>query len=376
MARRSRPTDDAPPPPLYATVQPGLEPVAADEITRDLGGQVKKTARGMIVFRLPAVTPDVLKLRCTEDVFLLAWGSDSLTYRSDDLNNLRTWTARKPDWPALLKLHHAVRPKTKGKPTFRLVCQMQGEHGYMRSDARDALADGLADVVPAGWFPADENAWLEFWLTIRSQTAVCGVRLSDRTMRHRTYKTEHVLASLRPTVAAGMVRLAGVAPGMTVLDPMCGAGTILAETIALANARKYVGVTVLGGDVDPNAVFVTKENLLGVGVGSRGANVQKWDVRQLPVETGTVDRVISNPPFGKQLSEPELIGPLYAGAVRESNRVLKPGGRAVFLVSDQDKLGDAARRYGWVPARQLRVRILGQPAVVSVWRKPTDSDTI
>src|SRR5437016_197401 len=113
MPRPRRPADDAPPPPCYATVQPGLEPVAADEITRDLGGDVRKTARGLVVFRAPDVSPELLRLRTTEDVFLLAWGSDSLTYTADDLKTIRRWTAKEADWPRLFKLHRAVRPPPK-----------------------------------------------------------------------------------------------------------------------------------------------------------------------------------------------------------------------------------------------------------------------
>lgn len=366
MAHSRRPADDSPPPALYAMVQPGLESVAADEITRDLGGEVKKSSRGVVVFRLDAITPDVLRLRTTEDVFLLAWGSDTLTYRPPDLKNFRTWTTSRADWQRLFRIHHHVRPRTKGKPTYRLVCQMQGEHGYKRYDARDALALGLGGKIPPGWVPADENAWVEVWLTIRGKTAVCGVRLSDRDMRHRTYKTEHVLASLRPTVAAAMVRLAGASPGMVVLDPMCGAGTILAEVIELSKRRKAGMVTVIGGDIDPNAVFVTGENLHAVGP----AHLARWDARALPLASECVDRIVSNPPFGKQLSTPEQIGPLYQAAAKEWNRVLRPGGRAVLVVSEQEELDAAVKPLGWVPSRRLRVKVLGQPAVVSVWQKP------
>jgi 23S rRNA G2445 N2-methylase RlmL len=365
MARSSPRKSDSPLPACYATVQPGLEPVAADEITRDLGGEVKKTSRGVVVFRLDSIDERVLSLRTTEDVFLLAWGSDSLSYSSNDLNTIRTWTARKADWAGLFRHHHAVRP-VKGKPTFHLVCQLQGEHGYRRVDALDALADGLAGKVPAGWRPADENAWLEIWLSIQGKTAVCGVRLTDRTMRHRTYKTEHVAASLRPTVAAAMVRLAGAGPGMTVLDPMCGAGTILAEQIGLARKRKAGAVTVLGGDVDPNAVFCAGENLASVGP----AELARWDATALPLPAAAVDRIVSNPPFGKQLSTPEEIGPLYFAMVREADRVLKPGGRAVYLVGDDDAIREAAADVGWVPNRHLRVRVLGQAASLGVWHKP------
>lgn len=361
-----RPADETPPPPCYATVQPGLEPVAADEITRDLGGEVKKTTRGIVVFRTPDISPDLLKLRTTEDVYLLAWGSDTLTFKAADLKTIRQWTAKQADWDRLFKLHHAVRPKPKGRPTFHLVCQMQGEHGYRRVDALDALADGLAGKVPATWEPADENAYLEIWLTILGKTAVCGVRLSDRMMRHRTYKLEHVAASLRPTVAAAMVRLAGAGPGMTVLDPFCGAGTILAEQIELSRRRKAGVVHVIGGDLDAHAVYCARENLDRLGP----VGLCRWDARALPLAAECVDRIVTNPPFGKQLSTPEEIGPLYAAAAAEWNRVLRPGGRAVLLAAEQDALRAAIEPFGWQPTRQLRARVLGQPATLSVWQKP------
>jgi 23S rRNA G2445 N2-methylase RlmL len=365
---RHRPAADPPAvPPLYAHVHPGLEPIAADEITRDLGGDVKRTARGLVVFRLPEITADVLKLRTTEDVFVLAWGSDTLTYKAADLKSITQWTA-KQKWDELFRFHHAVRPKPKGKPNFHLVCQMQGEHGYRRVDALDALADGLAGKVPANWVPAEENAWLEVWLTIQGKRATCGVRLSDRTMRHRRYKKEHVAASLRPTMAAAMARLAGAAPGMVVLDPMCGAGTILAEVLDLSRRRKAGRVELLGGDNDPNAVFVAKENLEPQA--HEGLTVRKWDALTLPLEPASVDRIVCNPPFGKQLSKPEEIPWLYRGLANEWDRVLKPGGRAVLLVAEQEPLRDAVRRFGWESARELKVRVLGQPAVLSVWQKP------
>jgi tRNA (guanine6-N2)-methyltransferase len=353
-------------PALYAFVQPGLEPIAADEITRDLHGEVKKTERGMVVFRLNEIDEDILKLRTTEDVYLLAYGSDALTFKAGDLDTIRKWTAKKPDWPQLLKLHHAVRPKTKGKPSFHIVCQMQGEHGYRRIDARQALEEGLLGVIPANWVRVEENAWFEVWLTIQSKTAICGVRLTDRTMRHRTYKTDHVAASLRPTVAAAMVRLAGIAPGMIVLDPMCGAGTILAEAVELCEQRRMRDVQYLGGDIDPNAIFCSDQNLGRRG----GVKLERWDSTELPLGAESVDRIVCNPPFGKQLSTPEQIVPLYNEAVPEWDRVLRPGGRAVLLASEQDVLREAIANVGWVAQRQLRVRVLGQQATVSVWQKP------
>src|SRR5262249_12595440 len=216
-------------------------------------------------------------------------------------------------------------PKPGGKPTYRLVTQMTGKHGYRRMDAGKALARGLAGKLPASWKPAEENAAVEIWLTIQGATAICGLRLSDKTMRHRTYKVDHLPASLRPTVAGAMVRLAGIHPGLVTLDPMCGAGTILAEVLcALRGARsaeRGAQSLVLGGDQELPALRAAEANMRRLGQ----AFLARWDARRLPLPDASVDRIISNPPFGKQLSDPQAIGPLYRRMMPELDRVLRPG---------------------------------------------------
>jgi 23S rRNA G2445 N2-methylase RlmL len=342
-----------------------LEQVAAEEIESVLTGQVKRKAPGLVVFRVPEVGADVLQLRTVEDVFLLAWGTDKLSYRASDLKRIRAWTAREVDWDRLLRIHHAIRPKPKGKPSFRLVTQMTGEHGYRRTDARQALTEGLAGKLPASWRLAEENAAVEIWLTIHDATAVCGLRLSDRTMRHRSYKLEHLPASLRPTVAASMARLAQIKARQVVLDPMCGTGTILAETLELARSRGIRLAAVWGGDLEAKALRATGPNLRRLG----HVLLARWDARSLPLPDRSVDRIVCNPPFGKQLSRPEDVGPLYRRFLRECDRVLRPGGRSVLLVSDQAGLRDAAAGLNWQYEQQIRVRILGQPAFLSTWMK-------
>jgi tRNA (guanine6-N2)-methyltransferase len=351
-------------PPCYAMVVPGLEEIAAEEITRDLGGDVKRADTGLVVFRIADIDESLLRLRTTDDVFLLAWGTDKLTYRAKDLEQIRRWTAHDADWAQLLQLHHAIRPKPKGKPTYRLVTQMAGTHAYRRVDARKALAQGLAGKLPASWRHVEENAAIEIWLSIDQATAVCGVRLSDRTMRHRSYKREHLPASLRPTVAAAMVRLADARPGQLVVDPMCGAGTILAEQLALANDSR-VRLRVLGGDHDMNALRTALTNLRQLGP----LGLARWDASCLPLADHSVDRLVSNPPFGVQLGQPDEIAELYQRMVPEYDRVLKPRGLAVLLVSDVAPLKHAAHAAGWKSLRQARIRILGQRATITTWRK-------
>jgi 23S rRNA G2445 N2-methylase RlmL len=344
-----------------------LEIIAAEEIATDLGAEIKKKVEGVVVFRVDEISRRLLELRTTEDVFLLAWGTDDLTYRAQDLESIRRWTAREADWANLLRIHHEIRPKPKGKPSIRLVTQMHGEHGYRRIDAGKALAKGLAGKFPASWKYAEDNASVEVWLTIHGRTALCGLRLSDRTMRHRSYKREHIPASLRPTVAAAMVRLIPPRPEQTVLDPMCGAGTILAEFWESRHRRNPSpnAARVLGGDIDLRALRAARGNLQRLGPTSLAC----WSADHLPLPNGCVDSILSNPPFGKQVERPEGIRAFYPGMIRELDRVLRPDGQVVLLVSDFTALKEPASRVGWRLMRQFRLRILGQRATLSLWKK-------
>jgi 23S rRNA G2445 N2-methylase RlmL len=229
----------------------------------------------------------------------------------------------------------------------------------------------MAGKLPASWRPAEENAAVEVWLTIQGAMAICGLRLSDRTMRHRTYKVEHLPASLRPTVAAAMVRLADLKPGLTVLDPMCGAGTLLAEALLFAKSHRSEGgepwpLTVLGGDLDPKHSRAAAANLVRFGE----VRPETWDARQLPHGDASVDRILCNPPFGKQHGTLQEIGPLYRQAVREMDRVLRSGGRAVLIVADAALLDEAARAVEWKRQRRVNIHVLGQRATILVYRKP------
>src|SRR5438876_4203560 len=148
-------------PACYAVTFPGLEKISGDEIHHELAGEIKRSSPGLVVFRVPSITGELLTLKTVEDVFLLGWGTDQLTYRATDLEQIRSWTARDPNWNRLLQIHHTIRPKPSGKPTYRLVVQMTGEHGYRRADAYKALVKGLAGKLPSSWRHVEEDAAVE-----------------------------------------------------------------------------------------------------------------------------------------------------------------------------------------------------------------------
>jgi tRNA (guanine6-N2)-methyltransferase len=153
---------------------------------------------------------------------------------------------------------------------------------------------------------------------------------------------------------------------MSVLDPMCGVGTILAETLERSKIANIKPLLLLGGDLEMEAVRAAAPNLRSLG----RVFLHQWDARALPFPDGSIDRIITNPPFGKQLGTPETIGPLYRQALREFDRVLKPRGKAVFLVSEFAALKAACGVVSWKLESSTKVRVLGQGAILSVWQKP------
>lgn len=115
------------------------------------------------------------------------------------------------------------------------------------------------------------------------------------------------------TAAAGrLVRFAGIAPGMRVLDVGCGTG-VVAVTAARA------GAIVKGVDLTPELLVRAREN-------AQIANVNvEWteaDAEQLPYGDGEFDAVLSQ--------YAHMFAPRPEVAVREMLRVLRVGGTIAF----------------------------------------------
>ena len=347
----SRPAADLPP--LYATVQPGLEEIAGEEITRDAGGTGQEDRSRARRFSHPRHHPRLLEPAHRRGRLPPCLGHRRpLPTGRPTLKRSSGWTAHEPDWPRLLQLHHRVHPKPKGKPTYRLVAQMVGTHGYRRIDARTALARGLAGKLPASWRPADENAAVEVWLSIDGPQAVCGLRLSDATMRHRTYKDEHLPASLRPTVAAAMVPpgrgrgrrhrgrpdvCGGHHPGGTTRCLLASAGRVRPGHRRRHRSRCRSGRRRESANRRPRLAAGPVGRPLAA-VGGARPSTGLFPTRRSACNSAT----------------PKRSSRFTAAIVAECDRVLRPGGGRCCSSASGARLQPAAAAVGWRPQRRLR----------------------
>jgi 23S rRNA G2445 N2-methylase RlmL len=311
-----------------------------------------KDRNGILIFEYGGAPDDLLELRTVEDVFLLALSAE-ITSRSR--SGLQEVTRAIETDPLVERAVQLFRKQRGLGPrlTYRVVTRMEGQHQYRRIDIEQAVLKGLARRFGNVWQLVEEEADLEVWMNLLGARLLCGLRLSDRTMRHREYQAVHLPASLRPSVAAAMVFLTEPDEHDTFLDPMCGSGTLLAERM-LAGANHQV----LGGDIDARHVEAARRNLAGLGKQWR---VSCWDARKLPLGPEAIDAVATNPPFGKQIGSRQEIEQLYPAVIAEIARVLKPSGKAVILSSQYALLKEAVRRQPDLQiVRGYSVAVLGE----------------
>jgi 23S rRNA G2445 N2-methylase RlmL len=351
-------------------VHPGLEKVTAQEIAARLPrARVVEQRRGWVVLRYTGDAADLLDLRTTEDVFALLYRTADLPpNRRAGIPLLTRMAQRSRHWDQAMAAFYQAKRRTVKRVTFRVVAQMTGKLGYRRQEVRDAVLSGVS-ARWARWKPVADDAHIEIWAPVVSKWALLAVRLSDQRMRHRTYKREHLPASLRPTLAAAMVFLSRPRADDRFCDPMCGAGTILAER-ALSGPYRQL----LGGDLDPGAVRASRANLAPWCKSSTSAGgdcvLHLWDARALAVRSGSLDVIVSNLPFGHQVGSQEDNPALYRRFLQQVARTLRTGGRAVLLSSEKDLMRELVHDE---PAlhmeRQVLVGVLGRAARIYSLRR-------
>jgi tRNA (guanine6-N2)-methyltransferase len=343
----------------YAHTMPGLEEVAWIEMRSRLDGATFEGSKtlpgknGLVFFRYAGQTADLLKLRTIEDVFFLVARIPKVEWGREGLSQIYQLVVRDRFLKAGLGLHGQV---ARRGGTFRVISRMAGgRQPYRRIDFERAVESALKKRLGGQWRAVKEEEDVEIWVNLIGLDFVCGLRLSDASMRHREYKQAHVAASLRPSVAAAMVWLTAPRPGDVFLDPLCGAGTLLVERGTIERHA-----LLLGGDIDAGALRAAAQN---IGPRHKPRQLLRWNAGRLPLTSGSVDKIATNLPFGKQIGSPQENRRLYRAVFAEIDRILCSDGVAVVLSSETELIKDTVRKLDGLQIVQgYSVTILGQQA--------------
>jgi 23S rRNA G2445 N2-methylase RlmL len=212
----------------------------------------------------------------------------------------------------------------------------------------DASVDPQAAAGAAGGVlqerhgtPVDLRGFeLEVRIDLGTGRALLSVELLREALDRRMRRAKPLRSALKPTLAAGLVRLAGAHRGEgSLLDPTCGSGTIAVEAKAMNPA-----LSVHASDWDEPTTRVARATLANHGL---EAEVRRADARDLrPVWERCFDRIVFNPPYGVNMARGVRIDQLYATILSSAVEVLASDGGIVVLTPRRRALTAAADRVG------------------------------
>lgn len=335
----------------FARVTAGLEQLA----WRDIEGQTGATLAGFghrrIDFHYDGSPAALLTLKSVDDVYVYVDEIGGLNHTRPSLSAFHQF--RGIDFTPALDVITQIRPLHK-KPTYGVTASFLGKRNYSRYDIEDKIHTVLYEKLPWQFVPnrPDDNDKRDIDLRILMEEnwALVGIRLGEIPLHRRPYKTVSLPGSLKAPVAYCLCLAADLHPTDTLLDPTCGAGTILVEAAHFITR----GGGLSGIDINPHAIEITRQNAesAGLTVHTATSPMELWQPAtalslyvgesqaiQFPPDSFTV--VIANLPWGKQIVAETALSSLYTYILGAVTQGLSDGGRMLIL-TDQVEILEAA----------------------------------
>jgi putative N6-adenine-specific DNA methylase len=235
-------------------------------------------------------------------------------------------TARKIDWPALIRLDNTFAVNAN-------VSHSRIKHShYAALCMKDAIADVFRDKTGKRPDVDKKTPDLRFNLYIQNNKATIYLDTSGGSLHRRGYRIQSVAAPMQETIGAAIIMYSEWNGEKSIIDPMCGSGTLLCEAlmhycrIPAGFLRKKFGFESLpdfekktwqavkqeadnqirdlpeglinGSDISSEAVEAARSN---AGCFPQGANICFSVLPYQKIKNLKNTVIISNPPYGLRL---------------------------------------------------------------------------
>lgn len=341
---------------FMCTMVPGFEQVAQDELREKLPGVVKtETLRGKVFFSGNPNKEQLLTLDCVDNVYYCLEKLEVGPHKKD-LTQFRQDMKR-------LRFQEAIEYLgLKETPCILVSASRRGKQTWSRFD----LAECAAGAVTEGnsyLRGSVENHNLPVRIDVDGADCLVSVQITPAEFKYRGSSYAFMPGGIRPTIAAALIRLSDPQPEDVFYDPFCGSGTIPRER-ARCRARR-----IMASDLEPEAVESAKNNIPDT------VKVFCCDAAKMKAADNSIDVIVSNIPWGKQIAVEDIFG-LYTAFLEEADRVLTERGRMILL-TDREEITEAAQKTGFSINRLYTVSLHGLLAGVyglKRRRQRTESD--
>ncbi|KAJ8894373.1 hypothetical protein PR048_007024 [Dryococelus australis] len=209
---------------------------------------------------------------------------------------------------------------------FRVSCKCSGIVRKTFHQQLLARIIGRSLVKTRAWTVDLRNPDVEVYVHASDQYLTLGLPVTKRPLSDRPF-LKHI--KVRSTLChAVLMAVGGLSSGSVVLDPMCGAATLLVE-----GAVSFPSVTFIGLDICPAQLKRAKENVNTATVGEH-VHLLLGSAVCLPLKDGCVSHVICDLPFGNKFGSVNDVKRLLPDVLLSLNRVICSGGKLAFLISN------------------------------------------
>lgn len=247
----------------------------------------------MYLYRLAGENLELAKAEI--EGLMSSQGSSSRIYRTGTLG----FTEEEPEFPKRLALAHSVSELIRVESETEELEDLKVEGPFRIESFADepGIEEDIGELVSSSGNEVDlENpdTVIEihnvegFYLAAERVVDIDRGLFQDRSNEKREYSSP---VSLDPVTARVLVNLTGTPHGNHIVDPFCGTGGILVEA-------GLCGIGVKGGDIDPEMVEGTKENLEQFGI--LNYEIVETDYHELWEKIdGKAHSVVCDLPYGR-----------------------------------------------------------------------------
>lgn len=252
---------------------------------------------------------------------------------------------------------HGIEAPPAQATTLRVIGKRGGR--IFASVPSADLAGGLGAALCShfGWRVDLDSPTLEVQATLNDDGLVATLSL----LRRAEPEVSEVDYGLHPHVAWAAARtLVHTLPaGASVLDPMCGSGSMVLEI-----ARGWPHLHAIGADTSVTQLHRAAGNYATLARRGRAHRLSRLallraDACALPLADATIDAALIDLPFGVQHGSVAENATLYPAALHELGRVLRDSARAIVLTND----ANLPILLPWLAASDAPLRMLARRAV-------------